>query len=189
MIVATNNNAKLTEIKEILKDYKLECLKDRKIEIDVLEDQDSFKKNALKKAREIYEIVKEPTIADDSGLCIKALNGFPGIKTHRFLGNQKTEQEKNEYLLNEVNKYSDRSAQVICCIVYCDKERVITTEGIIKGQIATEKRGDNGFGFDEIFELENGKTLAELTSKKKNEISARKIALEKLKEELAKIEG
>lgn len=186
MILATNNKGKLEEIRKILTDYKIYSLKDKNIDIDVEEDQDTFLGNATKKAKEIYEISHEETIADDSGLCINCLNGFPGVMTHRFLGDEATDRMRNEYLINEVNKYEDRSAQVVCNLVYYDGEKEIVGEGVLKGFISKECRGNNGFGFDEIFELPNGLTLAEITSEEKNEISARSIAIKNLKMKLSK---
>lgn len=183
MVIATNNKGKLNEIKEIFKEYELYSLKDKNINIDVIEDEDTFLGNATKKAREIYNIVKEPVIADDSGLCIDSLNGFPGVMTHRFMGDV-SDTERNEYLINEVNKHNDRSANFICNIVYYDGIDIVVGEGVLKGKIAKHARGNNGFGFDSIFELDNGLTLAELSNEEKNKISARSIALYNLKNKL-----
>lgn len=184
MIVASNNKGKLEEIKKILSDYKVYSLKDKNISIDVIEDADTFLGNAKKKAKEIYDVVKEPTLADDSGLCITCLGDFPSVMTHRFLGGDASDVERNEYLINAVNRYDDRSARVVCYIVYYDGVDYIIGEGILNGSIATERRGANGFGFDEIFVLDNGKTLAELSSEEKNMVSARGIALRSLKKRL-----
>lgn len=184
MILATNNKGKLEEIRTILKDYKIYSLKDKNINVEVEEDRDSFLGNAMKKAKEIYDISHEETIADDSGLCINCLNAFPGVMTHRFLGDDATDRVRNEYLINEVNKYEDRSAQVVCNLVYYDGEKTIVAEGVLNGFISKECRGNNGFGFDEIFELPNGLTLAELSSDEKNSISARSLALNDLKKKL-----
>ena len=184
MILATNNKGKLEEFKKIFKDYEVYSLKEKNIDVDVVEDEDTFLGNAKKKAMEIYNISNEETIADDSGLCINCLNGFPGVLTHRFLGEDATDRERNEYLIKEVNKYQDRSAQFICNLVYYDGKKVIVGEGVLNGFISNECRGSNGFGFDEIFELENGLTLAELSSDEKNKISARSLAIKDLKEKL-----
>ena len=188
MIVATNNLDKLKEIREILEEFKVYSLKEKGIDIDVLEDGKTFLENAKKKAIEVYKLAKsnEGVIADDSGLCIKALNGFPGVETHRFLGEDATDRERNEYLINEVNKYDDRSAQFICNLVYYNGTNVIVGEGVLDGFISNECRGENGFGFDEIFELSNGLTLAELSSEQKNNKSARSLALNDLKKKLVK---
>ena len=186
MILASNNKGKLEEIRKILSEYQIYSLKDKSIDIDVEEDQDTFIGNATKKAKEIYEIAHEEVIADDSGLCINALDGFPGVMTHRFLGDDATDRMRNEYLINEVNKYEDRSAQVVCNLVYFDGNETIIGEGILNGYIAKEQRGTNGFGFDEIFELPNGLTLAELSSDEKNSVSARALAINDLKKKLKK---
>ena len=184
MILATNNKGKLEEIRTILKDYKIYSLKDKNINVEVEEDRDSFLGNAMKKAKEIYDISHEETIADDSGLCINCLNGFPGVMTHRFLGDDATDRVRNEYLINEVNKYEDRSAQVVCNLVYYDGEKTIVAEGHLNGFISKESRGNNGFRFDEIFELPNGLTLADPSSHQKNTISARSLPLNHLKKKL-----
>ena len=186
MIIATNNKGKLEEIRKIFKSYDIYSLKDKNLDIDVVEDEDTFLGNARKKAREIYAVAKEATIADDSGLCINCLDGFPGVMTHRFLGDDATDRMRNEYLINKVKNSKDRSAEFICNIVYFDGEKEIIGEGKLEGVISEECRGNNGFGFDEIFELPNGKTLSELSSEEKNIISARYKALKDLEEKLSK---
>lgn len=188
MIVATNNKGKLEEIKKIFKDYKLYSLKDKGINIEVAEDGNTFLENAKKKAKYIYDLTHEEVIADDSGLCINCLDGFPDVNTHRFLGDNASDLDRNEYLIKEVNKYNDRSCRFVCVIVYFNGIDFIVGEGVINGFIAKEMRGTNGFGFDPIFELDNGKTLAELSSLEKNKISARYLALMNLKRKIDKYE-
>lgn len=184
MILATNNEGKLREVKQILTDYCIYSLADKGIAVDVQEDKDTFLGNAMKKAYEIYQIAHEDTIADDSGLCIDALDGFPGVMTHRFLGEEATDEERNEYLIKEADKHDDRSAKVVCNLVLYNGEEYIIGEGILEGKIARERRGTNGFGFDDIFELPNGKTLAELSPEEKNAVSARALAAKSLKKKL-----
>lgn len=184
MIVATNNKGKLEEIKKIFSDYDIYSLKDKGINIDVVEDGNTFLDNAIKKAKEIYNITKEEVISDDSGLCINVLDGFPGVNTHRFLGDNASDLDRNKYLVNEMNKYNDRSCKFICVVVYYNGGDFIVGEGVINGAISKEIRGNNGFGFDSIFELDNGMTLAEISSEKKNKISARNIALNDLKKKM-----
>lgn len=186
MIAATNNEGKLREIREILNNYKIDSLKDKNILIDVVEDQNTFLGNATKKAQEIYNITHEEVIADDSGLCINALGDFPGVLTHRFLGEEATDEMRNNYLIETTNKCTDRSAKVVCYIVYYNGKETIIGKGVLNGFISKNRRGLNGFGFDEIFELQNGKTLAELSSDEKNEVSARALALKDLKGKLIK---
>ena len=188
MIVATNNQGKLKEIKEIFSDYNIYSLKEKNINIEVKEDASTFLENAKKKAKAIFDITHEEAIADDSGLCIKCLDNFPGVNTHRFLGENATELDRNLYLINEVDKHNDRSCEFICVIVYYNGIDYIVGEGKIKGSISNNIRGNNGFGFDPIFELSNGLTLAQLTSEEKNKISARFLALQDLKRKIDKNE-
>ena len=176
MILATNNKGKLEEIRKILKEYQIYSLNEKQINIDVEENQDTFYGNALKKAKEIHEITKDEVVADDSGLCIDALDGFPGILTHRFLGEDATDEERNEKLIELTNGKNNRNASVVCNLVYYDGKTILVGEGVLKGTIAREPRGENGFGFDPIFELEDGRTLAELTMEEKNLVSARHLA-------------
>ena len=186
IVVATNNEGKLKEIKEILKEYELVSLKEIKCKIEVEEDKETFEGNALKKAKEVFEKTNMPCIADDSGLCINVFEGWPGVNTARFLGEGATQKQKNDAILEKMSKFKgeERKAKVKCVIVYYyKKDKYLTAKGEIEGRIAEEPRGKNGFGFDEIFEL-NNKTLAELTKKEKNMVSARKIALENLKKQL-----
>ena len=186
MILATNNKNKIREIKQILSIHEIKSLSEVNVDIDVEEDQDTFYGNALKKAKEIYNLSKEETISDDSGICIDELNDWPGVLTHRFLGEDKTDRERNLAIIEKCKNLENRSAKVVCNIVYYNNGEVIKGEGIIKGKITLTPRGDNGFGFDEIFELENGKTLAELSPIEKNKVSARYLALIDLKGKLDK---
>ena len=183
IVVATNNKGKMKEIAKILQGYELLTLKDINCDIEVEEDGKTFEENAMKKASEIFKITNIPCIADDSGICINALNGWPGVYTARFLGEDATQEERNLKMIEERNlkNTENRNAKVVCVIAYVDKEQSFFVEGIVNGKIVKEPRGENGFGFDEIFELENGKTLAELSEEEKNQVSSRKMALEKLK--------
>ena len=186
IVVATNNKGKLKEIREILTHYELLSLEDVGVDIKVNEDKNTFKDNSLKKANEIFKLINIPCIADDSGLCIDVFDGFPGVETARFLGDKATQEDRNKYILEKMKEKSgeERNAKVVCDIAYVDDNNTIVVEGIIEGKISTEERGKNGFGFDNIFELEDGRTLAELTTEEKNKVSSRKIALEKLKKKL-----
>ena len=186
IVVATNNKGKLKEIREILTDYELLSLEDVDVDIKVNEDKNTFKDNSLKKANEIFKLINIPCIADDSGLCIDVFDGFPGVETARFLGDKATQEDRNKCILEKMKEKSgeERNAKVVCDIAYVDNENTTVVEGIIEGKISREERGKNGFGFDNIFELEDGRTLAELTTEEKNKVSSRKIALEKLKKKL-----
>ena len=187
MVFATNNIGKIRELKDIFGEGNIVSLDEVGIKIDVLEDRDSFYGNASKKARELYALINSPVIADDSGLCIDALDGFPGVLTHRFLGENKTDEEINKAIIDKCRNIKDRRARVVCCLVYYDGVREVIAQGEIQGKIVKEPRGRNGFGFDSIFELEKGKTLAEIDSTIKNLCSARYLAAKELKKKLEDI--
>lgn len=186
IVVATNNQGKLKEIKAILKNYELLTLKDVNCEIEVEEDQETFEGNAKKKAEEIAKLTQLPCIADDSGLCIEVFEGWPGVHTARFLGENATPSQRNKVILEKMKnlKKEERKAKVQCVVAYYEKGEFIVGKGEIEGKIAEVARGKNGFGFDPIFELKNGKTYAELSEEEKNTMSHRKIALENLEKQL-----
>lgn len=186
LLVATNNEGKLKEIKDILLGYEVISLKQIGCNIEVIEDGNTFEENAIKKATSIYNVTKIPTIADDSGIEIESLGGWPGVRTARFLGNDKAgnefARERNEYILQKMKNTDKEKRKVkhVTCIAYCNKDGVEVVRGEQTGYIANTPRGANGFGFDEIFELPSGKTMAELDKDEKNKISSRKKALENL---------
>lgn len=185
ILLATNNIGKVKELQNMLGDnYSILTLKDVNCDIDVIEDGITFEENSLKKAIEIYNAIKIPCIADDSGLCIDFLDGKPGVFTKRFLGENTTQVERNENILDKLKNcpYNKRTASFICCISFYDGNNKISLEGKINGRISFERKGTNGFGFDEIL-IPNGfnKTLAELSIEEKNKISARYKAIKKLK--------
>lgn len=191
ILLATNNIGKVKEFQNMLgNSYIISTLKDINCNIDVIEDEATFEENAIKKSIEIFNKVKIPCIADDSGLCVDYLNGYPGVYTKRFLGENTTQIERNENLLFKLKNCPNdkRNAAFICALSYYDGINLITAEGKIEGTISHERKGENGFGFDEIL-IPNGysKTLAEFTLEEKNKISARSEAIKKLKIELEKI--
>lgn len=177
MIFASNNAGKIKEVKEIFYFDDVKSLSECNIDIDVVEDADTFSGNAIKKAKEIYEVVGEPVLADDSGLCIDVLDGWPGIYTDRFMGVDATNDQKMDAIIKNMYGVVNRTANVVCCMAYYDGVNLIVCTGVLKGTITKEKRGENGFGFDEIFELDSGETLAEVSNELKNRISARSKAL------------
>lgn len=185
IIIASGNKGKIKETQEILKDFKIISMNDLGVEIDVEEDQDSFEGNARKKAEEISrELNGKMCIADDSGIEIEYLNGFPGVFTKRW--HKGTDRQRNLAIIEKLKGVpkKERKIRFVTAIALSDSRKTICKLGVIDGYVAENVRGENGFGFDEIFELDNGKTLAELTQEEKNDISARKIAIESLKEEL-----
>lgn len=185
IVIASGNAGKIKEAQEILKEFKITSIKDAGIDIDVEEDKDTFEGNAIKKAEVIANKLNgKKCIADDSGIEIEYLNGFPGVITKRWF--EGTDRERNLKLIEKLKGVpkENRKIKFTTAIALSDGKNTICELGIIDGFVAEEVRGENGFGFDEIFELENGKTLAELTQEEKNQISARKIALEKIKQKL-----
>ena len=187
--VATNNQKKLKEIQRILDSFGItaKTLRDLSIEIEIEENGTTFEENAIIKAKSGLAQTGYISVADDSGICITGLDDFPGVLTHRFLGEEATDDDRNNELINKTNSLSNRSAKVVCVLVYYDGKNTVVGEGVLEGKIATSPRGKNGFGFDSIFELPNGKTLAELTSEEKNKQSARYLAAIDLKEKIIEL--
>lgn len=188
MVIASNNKGKIKQIKQIFGDVELVSLREAGVDVDVEENAQTFEGNAIKKAKEIYAITKKPTIADDSGMCIDYLDGYPGIMTHRFLGDNVTAEERNAWILNELKDvpYEKRGAKIYCALAVCDSEGNVTSVcEYVERKIAFESKGDNFFGFDSITLISEGVTAAMLTDEEKNNVSARRKACEKLKEVLA----
>lgn len=183
IIVATNNKGKAREIKDILKEYEVITLEEAGINLEVEETGDTFSENAKIKAREVAKYTDEIVLADDSGLSIKCLDGFPGVKTHRFLGENATDEDRNNYIIEKLKgkQGEEREAEVVTCIALIKNNQEYVVTGTTEGRIADKPRGNNGFGFDPIFETLFGKTLAELPTYQKNRASSRKTALTKLK--------
>lgn len=185
IVMASGNSGKIKEAQEILKEYKIIPMKELGINIDVEEDKETFIENATKKAETIAkELNDKMCLADDSGIEIEYLNGFPGVHTKRWLNG--TDRERNLAILDKLQGVpkDKRKVKFITAIALSDGNETISVEASIDGYVAETPRGENGFGFDEIFELEDGRTLAELSNEEKNEISARRKALEKLREKL-----
>lgn len=191
LVIASNNSHKIHEIKQILSDKfdGILSLSEAGVEHETVEDGKTFMENALKKAREIAEICGMPTLADDSGLCVNALDGAPGIFSARYAAggeNHSTDEENNAFLLKNLEGVTDRSAYFICtmALVYPDG-RELTAEGYMHGSIIDSPRGARGFGYDPLFlpEGEN-RTVAEMTDGEKNAISHRSNALKNLLSEI-----
>lgn len=185
IVFATNNENKLREAREILAPLGIEVLsqRDAGADCDPEENGATFADNALIKAKAVYEIVKCPVIADDSGLCIDALDGRPGVFSARYAPNE----EKCARILAEMKDVPDekRTAYFECSIAYIDSDGCFTVSGKCEGKIGYEERGTNGFGYDPIF-LHGDSTLAEMSADEKNKISHRGNALNKLFNELKK---
>ena len=188
IVIASGNKGKIRETQEILNEYNIVSLRDVGLDIDVEEDGKTFEENAIKKAETIAkELDRKMCIADDSGIEIEYLNGFPGVRTKRW--HNGTDRERNLAIIEKLKgvQKEKRKIKFVTAIAVSDGNNTICEKGIIEGYVTERPRGDNGFGFDEIFELDNGKTLAEISDEEKNKISARKIALERIRKKLEEI--
>lgn len=192
LVLGTNNKDKVIEIKDILKevDIEIKTLIDLNIKIEVEEDKDTLEGNALKKAEEMWRVVKMPCTADDTGLFVDALEGAPGVYSSRYAGEDVTYSDNRKKLLCNLDgvPLMSRTAyfRTVVCYYYAkDKYRLF--DGVCEGKILFTERGENGFGYDAIF-LPNGyeKTFAELEIEVKNSISHRAIAFNKFKRYLEK---
>ena len=186
IIIASNNKEKIKETQEILKEYKVISMQELGVSLDIKEDKKTFEENAIKKAKTIAKLLDgKICIADDSGIEIEYLNGFPGVLTKRW--NIGTDRERNLEIIEKLKGVSrdKRKISFITAIALSYGEKTLCEIGKIDGFVAEKIKGENGFGFDEIFELENEKTLAQISPEEKNQISARKIALEKLRQRLS----
>ncbi|MGH4125012.1 MAG: XTP/dITP diphosphatase [Clostridium sp.] len=194
LIVASNNDHKIKEIKEMLSQFPFEVLslKEANINIDVEETGSTFMDNADIKASEIFKIADgNMVLADDSGLSVESLNGAPGVFSARFAGahgNSKANNEKLLYLL-EGAKDAQRKAKFICAMVLIvNEDKIVKVQGEVEGIITAEFRGEEGFGYDPLFFVkEFNKTFAQISAEEKNSISHRGRALDKLKNELKKL--
>jgi len=188
LYVATKNQHKLKEIKEILSDIDVisvyEIVDDS---IDVEETGVTFLENASLKARTLSKMVEGYVIADDSGISVDALDGAPGVYSARFAGVGSTDDENNEKLMRMMLSVppEECGASYVCIIALAVNGVVERTfSGLCQGFIAKEYKGDGGFGYDPMFELPDGRHMAELEDDEKNSISHRNMALQELKDYL-----
>ena len=186
-IVATNNQHKLNEIRAYLqgKFDNIYSLKDVGINIDIEETGTTFLENSLIKASTISKLTGKVAIADDSGLCVDALNGEPGVYSARFAGDPCNDENNNQKLLKvlkdkNVSSYEDRSAHYTSVIViYYPDGHYVSGEGKVDGHILNEYVGNGGFGYDPLFYCDEiKKTFAQITMEEKNKVSHRARALE-----------
>ena len=189
LVIATANKHKLTEIQNIFKDSAKEILPMPDDIGEIIEDGNSFIENSLIKARAVYNHTKLPSLADDSGICINALNGEPGIYSARYGGENLGYKEKMQMILDKLKNKNDRTAYFITSAVcVLDDNYYIALEGRVDGIIVESPKGFDGFGYDPIFKP-NGYdvTYAEMTLEQKNSMSHRAIAMNKMKEILYNI--
>ena len=190
IVLATHNKNKIKEIENVLSDMlggvKILTASEIGITEDIQENGTSFEENALIKARAVW---KEGifAIADDSGLCVNALGGRPGIFSARYAGEPCDNEKNNDKLLSELDGKDDRTASFICAIACkLPNGKEFTVRGTANGVILKEKEGTGGFGYDPLFYYPPlGKTFAELTTEEKYKVSHRGNALRTLKEKLS----
>lgn len=192
LIVATRNRKKLGEIKEILKDLKLDIrsLSDYPHMPRIIENGKTFQANAVKKALPVARVTGELTLGEDSGLCVYALKGRPGVYSSRFAGKGKSDKKNNEKLLRLLDKLplKKRKAYYACAVALANGDRLIkTVEGRCSGTIAYGPKGSFGFGYDPVFiPPKFKKTFAQLAPSIKHSMSHRFRALSKAKKVIQK---
>ncbi len=191
VFIASRNQHKIAEISAIFSNIGLAISPIGNLDNipDAVEDGNSFYENALKKAEHYYHYIKEPLIADDSGLVVPALNGMPGLYSSRYAGKHGDYRANNEKLLREMKDLTgdQRRAYFICVVVYKDANLILNAEGRLHGSIITAPRGTYGFGYDPLFKPDSGQfTLAELSDSAKNRISHRFLAFSKIAEIITK---
>ncbi len=198
IIFATKNKNKILEINTIIEDvlsqynkeklFKVISMEDFGIDIDVVEDGETFLENSVKKAVEIQKATNKIVLSDDSGLEIDFLNKEPGVKSARFMGVDTPYNIKNNKILEMLNDvpFEKRTARFVCVISCALMDgTVLSKKGIMEGHIATQQAGSDGFGYDPIFYLEDyDKTSSEISSNEKNKISHRGSALRMIITEL-----
>lgn len=190
LLFASNNKGKQIEVKDLLAGIDIEVIfpSDLGIDIDVDETGETFQDNALLKAKAFAQQTNLLTAADDSGLCLDAFDGFPGVKTNRWM--EGDARDKNLGIIAKLENEQNRSAQFVTSICLYDPKSDKTRffQGEVRGQISKELAGDDGFGYDPVFIPEGYQTtFAQMGTAEKNKFSHRFKALEKLKEYLISI--
>ncbi len=182
IILATNNKNKVKELKRMLEPlgYTLYAQKEKGIQLEVEENGTTFEENAALKARAIYELTGCAALADDSGLCVDALNGAPGVYSARFSGEPCDDHRNNVKLLAELDGVENRAAQFVSVICYIDeKGKEHFFRGECKGKIGYEEVGDLSFGYDPVF-MVGDKAYSQMTAEEKDAISHRGNAIRML---------
>jgi len=190
LVFASGNIDKVKQVKLILKDVDIKTPEDYNIKnFEVDEDAPDLKGNAYKKAKVLYDLISKPTIADDTGLFVNALDGKPGVYSHRYASENPSYKENRDKLLAELSEKSDRNAYFQTVLCFIDKDgNDHYFSGKLPGTITKEEIGDYEFGYDQIFMPEDStKTLGEMTKDEINQISHRGKAFEEFKEYLYRL--
>jgi len=189
LVIASNNKKKRVEIEDILVHLGIQVVPaEQTIFVEVVEDAPDFQGNAKKKADAFMQANQCAALADDSGLCVDALDGAPGVYSARFAGEHATDADNNIKLLHDLKGFKDRSAHFICALhLSLSNGQAITAQGRVEGHIITEGTGDTGFGYDPLFFCpELGRTFAQSSSEDKALVSHRGRALRALQQKLSK---
>lgn len=186
LIIATGNEHKKKEIAQILYNHKLLLPEEAGYTFQYEELGTTYFENAYGKAHHLYTLAEKPILADDSGLNVPALQGNPGIHSARYgsdkAGRTLEPHERNELLLRNMRDISDRRAFFVCCTVLLLAEyRFMVAQETVQGEITLEPRGGGGFGYDPIFLLPDGRTMAQLSDLEKNRISHRGKSIERIR--------
>ena len=186
VLVATSNAGKIREIREILGGASLSIVTPAEVGVscEVVEDGQTFEENALKKARAWVQAAGLPALADDSGLCVEALGGEPGVHSARWAGPQATDADNCRLLLKRLHGVAKRSARFVCVMALVLPDgRELVASGTCHGHITEQPRGENGFGYDPVFlDPVTGRTFAQLSPQEKNARSHRRQALKALQQ-------
>lgn len=190
IVLASNNVGKLKECRAILAPLGFTLSTQSELNVpEAPEPYGTFVENALTKARHAAQLTGLPALADDSGLCVHALRGAPGVRSARYAGENVSDARNNQQLIADLALHEDKSAYYYCVLVYlrhADDPQPVIAEGVWHGEIITNPRGEGGFGYDPHFYLpELGKTAAELDPQQKNQLSHRGKALRLLLEKLS----
>jgi XTP/dITP diphosphohydrolase len=188
IIFATNNLNKVAEVKSILNgEFQIVSLSEAGIAIDIPEPFDTIEENAQEKARVIFSLTSQDCFAEDTGLEVAALNGEPGVRSARYAGENKSNEDNIDILLAKLGSAENREAQFKTVISVIMEGKTNNFEGICKGKITTGRKGEGGFGYDAVFIPEGAqKTFAEMNMEEKNKYSHRKKAMQLLIEFLQK---
>ena len=185
VVLASNNAGTLTEFRALLAPLQIEVIAQQELNIPAAEEPfETFIENALAKARQASLLSGLPSLADDSGICVNALQGRPGIHSARFSGSDATDESNNQYLLDLLKNEPQRGAKYVCALVlirYPKDPEPIIAQASWMGEVIDTPKGSHGFGYDPYFYLPTySKTAAELDPSMKNQISHRALAMQEL---------
>jgi len=185
LVLASNNAGKLAEFAQLLAPLGFAIKSQRELDIPEAEEPfGTFVENALAKARHASQLSGLPALADDSGICLPALGGAPGVQSARYAGEPRSDAANNAKLVHDIAAYDDKSAYYYCVLVmvrHAEDPQPIIADGVWHGQLIEQPRGQGGFGYDPYFFLPSlDKTAAELSAEEKNQLSHRGQALRAL---------